>query len=291
MQQAVFEKKGAPSSPESLSRWIDLPGLCCQAAGGYPEWADDLAVAWLLFYVAADLMDKVQDQDQPDSWWEELGAGAALGAATGIYFSASLALNRLWTNPNTQAAANEVVQEFYNSFLVMTSGQYQGLIQPIPTLDQYWEIAAAKSGAFFGTACRCAARLAISDAEQLSDYYQFGHHLGLLTQVRDDLDDIQPPDEDRAPGQKLELAHSLAVIYALAVLPPEEGERLRMNLAAAPQDARAATELIRLLDQSNAALYLMTEMERHRQTALNAIQRAAQPSPARERLISYLLSM
>ncbi len=291
MQQAVFGKKGEASSPESLSRWVDLPGLCCQAAGGYPEWADDLTVAWFLFYVAADLMDKVQDEDPPDPWWQETGPGAALGAATGIYFSASLALNRLWVNPTTQAAANEIIQDFYNSFMVMTSGQYRGLIEPTPSLDQYWENAAAKSGSFFGLACRCAARLATADPERLSDYYLFGRHLGLLIQVRDDLDDIQPPDEEGAPGQKLEIARSLAVIYALAVLPPEDGDRLRNTLAAAPHDTQAAAEVIRLLNQSNAALYLMTEMERQRQTALNAIRRAAQPSPAREKLISYLLSI
>ncbi len=265
-----------------------MPGLCCQAAGGYPEWADDLTVAWLLFYAAADLMDKVQDKDEPDPWWRELGPGAALGAATGIYFSAALALNKLYHHPVSRSVADEITENFYNAFLVMTSGQYRDIVEPPQTLDRYWEIAAAKSGAFFGVACRSAARLAMDKPDLLQDYYLFGHHFGLLVQIRDDLEDLQAPTETGVPGQKIQLARSLAVVYALSVLPPADCRRLKSILAEAPHDPLVAEELIGLLNRANTALYLMAEMERQRQLALNAIHRAAQPSPAKEMLIAYL---
>ena len=81
------------------SVWSALPGLCCQAAGGRAQLAEPVAAAWLLFYVAAHLMDDLEDQDNPDPWWRSLGPGAAINIATGLYFSAGLALQELSSLP------------------------------------------------------------------------------------------------------------------------------------------------------------------------------------------------
>jgi geranylgeranyl pyrophosphate synthase len=170
----------------------------------------------------------------------------------------------------------------------MTSGQYSEFIDPFPSLEKYWEQAAAKSGAFFALASRSAAQLVIDNIEGLSDFDHFGFHLGLITQIRDDLDDVRPSGEKTTHGQRREISRSLPVIYAFSVLPPQDCERLRANLHNAPTDTGAAGEVIRLLDQSNAALYIVAEMERHRQLALEALHRAAQPSLARQALESYL---
>jgi hypothetical protein len=49
-----------------LSRWADLPQLCCSAAGGGVDRAEYLSLAWKLFYFAADIMDTIQDGDPAD---------------------------------------------------------------------------------------------------------------------------------------------------------------------------------------------------------------------------------
>jgi len=288
MRLALNAGREKDSDAASPSSWTDLPGLCCQAAGGHPEWADDLAVAWLLFYSAAHLMDKIQDQDEPDPWWQNLGPGAALSVASGLYFSASAALNQLYLHSVSYTTVAQIAKDFYDCFLVMTSGQYSELTNPFPSLEKYWELAAAKSGTFFALAARSAARLATDNNEKLNNFERYGHHLGLFIQMRDDLDDVRPPAENTAYGQRVEISRSLPVIYALSVLPALDGERLRNSLHKAPEDTRAAEDVIRLLNQSNAALYIMAEMERHRQLALQAIHQAAQTSPAREALENYL---
>jgi geranylgeranyl diphosphate synthase type I len=288
MRLALCPDGAEAFSIESLSRWAELPGLCCQAAGGCSDWADDLTVAWLLFYAAANIMDKVQDQDEPAEWWRTLGPGAALGAASGLYFSASLALNLLLYGEHTRPAAAEVIQDFYNSFLEMTSGQYGDLLNQNPSLEQYWSYVAAKSGSFFGLACRSAARLAIQDGERLHHFGRYGHHLGVLVQIRDDLDDIRPPSGGTVPGQRKELSRSLPIVYALAVLPEVEREQLQRRLVAAPDDETTAREVIHLLNEINVPLYLVAEMERHRQLALGAIRSATSLSPARESLEAYI---
>ncbi len=288
MRQALYGDEADSASSISLSQWAELPGLCCQAAGGRPEWADDLAVAWLLFYAAADIMDKVQDQDEPAGWWRALGPGAALSAATGLYFSASLALNQLAYRERTRSAAADITQDLYNGFLEMTCGQYADLVYQSPTLEQYWKHIGAKSGGFFALACRAAARLANQEGERPENFGRYGHHLGMLVQILDDIEDVRPLSDRLIPGQRHELARSLPVIYALSVLPDPEHDELKRLLSAAPVDEFAAEEVIRILNENNAALYLAAEMERHRGFALDAIRSAAPPSPARDSLEAYL---
>ncbi len=288
MRLALSAGREKGSDADNLSSWTDLPGLCCQAAGGHSKWADDLAVAWLLFYSAAHLMDKIQDQDEPDPWWQDLGTGAALSAASGLYFSASAALNQLYLHSVSSTAAAQIVKDFYDCFLVMTSGQYRELADPFPSLEKYWELAAAKSGTFFALASRSAARLATDNDERLNNFELYGHHLGLIIQMRDDLDDIRPPAENNAYGQRVEISRSLPVIYALSVLPAQDGERLRDSLHNVSEDTRAAEDVIRLLNQSNATLYIVAELERHRQLAVQALHQAAQSSSARDALENYL---
>jgi geranylgeranyl pyrophosphate synthase len=259
---------------DTLSRFSVLPGLCCQAAGGEPDWADDLTLGWLLFYRAADLMDSVQDGDEPDPWWAEQGAGAALATASGLYFSGSLALNRLQDRGETKSAAAEIASSFYNTFLVMTSGQYGDLLHPQPTLAQYWQYAASKSGAFFSLACWCGARLATGEPEVLQGYQVFGAHLGILIQVMDDMEDIRLLHEKLHSRYIVKVARSLPFVYALEVGPLEFCARLRACLVSAAQSQEAAAELVSLLDQCGAARYVLVEMEKHRSMALQALTRA-----------------
>jgi geranylgeranyl pyrophosphate synthase len=269
-------------------RWIILPYLCCQAAGGDPHWADSLAAAWYLLFVAAHLMDQVEDRDEPDPSWAAQAPGAGLNAATGLFFTASLALKDLYQHDETRSAASDVMTDFYAGFLRMSSGQHADLIQPEPTLEQYWDIARLKSGAFFQVACRCGARLAAASADQLEGFNIYGQHLGILKQILDDLEDIQPPDSHKPMHPWPDITRSLPVVYAMSVFPQEERERLRLSLQNAGKSQTAARDAFRLLEQSGAALYLQMEIERQRDQAIAAIRRAVIGTDDAKPLISLV---
>ncbi len=246
-------------------RWIVLPYLCCQAAGGDPRWADSLAAAWYLLFTAAHLMDNVEDRDEPDPSWAPQGAGVGLNAATGLFFTASLALKDLYQHDEIRSAASDVISDFYRGFLRMSSGQHADLIRPEPTLEQYWEIARDKSGAFFEIACRCGARLAAASPAQLEEFSLYGQHLGVLKQILDDLEDIQPPGSSHSMRPWPDIARSLPVVYAMSVFPPEQRERLRQSLQNTVKSQNAAQDAFHLLERSGAALYLSMEIERQRE--------------------------
>jgi geranylgeranyl pyrophosphate synthase len=288
MRHALTGKEGGAGSDPKTSRWANLPGLCCQAAGGEAEWADDVTLAWLLFYAAADLMDSVQDQDEPDEWWREQGPGAALAAASGLYFSASFVLDRLNRKEETSTAAPGVISDFYQAFLLMTSGQYQDLTTAVSTIEVYWRLSESKSGAFFRLACQAGARLARADQEILQAYGAYGLHLGLLIQVMDDLDDIRQLHSLLPTWQKANIKRSLPFVYALEMNPAPIQERLMACLDNADQNQPAVDELVTLLDECNASLYVMAEMEHQRQSALAGLERARPRSPYRDTLVALV---
>lgn len=287
MRQALLTGQTGEPSPGAF-RWDRLPGLCCQAAGGEPAWAEDVAIAWSLFYVAAHLMDSVEDQDQPDAWWAAQGPGLALNAASGLFFTASLALNRLSHNAQARPAAPALVDEFYRGLLAMSSGQHRDLVSAELSLEQYWDIAARKSGSFFALACRSGAALACEDPSRLEAYDRFGRHLGTLIQILDDLKDIQSLPASVTRGEPVDIRRSLPVIYALEVYPEAQRAELAGLLQPAMQDPQAAEELLGMVEEGGAALYLAVEIERYRQMASEILKQAAPQSPAGEILHSML---
>src|SRR3990172_12240121 len=108
----------------------------------------------------------------------------------------------------------------------MASGQHADLVNPQPDLEQWLEIAGAKSGELFALACRCGARLATNDPARLKGFSDFGHHLGILLQILDDLEDLKPGSGVETPDLSPKVSRSLVVAYALDVLPRSEERRV-----------------------------------------------------------------
>ena len=275
-------------SEREISKWAELPGLCCQAAGGNPRSTDLIAAAWLLFYTAASIMDHVEDAEEPDSWWAELGAGPAVNVATGLYFSACLALSQLEEHWSDQKAASEIRNKVLERFLLMCSGQHLDLTRAKPTLEQYWEIAQAKSGAFFTLACWAGARLATQQAEALDGFSQFGEHIGLLVQILDDLEEFRDLDKRLRPVDLCSLSHALPIIYIREVCSSTVKDQLDDLLVQSGSVPGAIEKIYQLVESSGGVLYLLAELEKHRTLGLKGLERACAIQPAKQRLV-YLL--
>ena len=273
---------------QDSSHWAALPALCCQAAGGSPYHADPVAAAWYLFYTAADIMDSVEDRDEPADWWAESGPGMAISAATGLYFSASLALNRLDAVIGDARTASDVRAEMLKKFLEMSAGQHLDLTHPQPSLDVYWRIAQSKSGAFFSMACWAGARLATHQPSVLEGYRQFGTAAGLLIQVLDDLHDYLELSQAGDLGAGLDLRRSLPAVFVREVVPESIREKLDGLLSKAQKSPAAAGEIIQMIEQYGGVLYVHTELDKLRMQALAGLDQADARPPARSGLESLL---
>jgi len=268
-----------------------LPGLCCQAAGGDPSWADRLAEAWFLFFTAAHLFDTIEDQDPPDEGIPDMAPGVTINLATGMLVAASLSLNQMQLEGRSQRYAAQIADNYYRTVLTMCNGQHLDLIQGQPSLEQWMQISAAKSGAFFQLACQSGASLATQDPARVAGFGEYGFRLGLLLQILDDVGDFHQAANDKQPFLSLDAGRSLAVAYARQVLPADQQAILSENLATASQNAAAAQQVIDLLQQCGAGLYLFTEMERQRVLGLQSLETAHPDLPAGEILIDLLTDL
>lgn len=280
-------KAGAPQRA-SASDWLRLSGLCCQAVGGDPLTADRLTAAWFLFSRAAHLMDSVQDQDEPEPWWAEAGPGAALSAATGLFFSATALLEGLHLQPLAPGAAVEIIRRFSDCFLTMGSGQFFDLTRPALTLEDYWKVAEAKSGAFFGLACWAGARLATQQPETLERFHRFGTQIGVLVQIADDIDELGLLGGETGGTSLIPGPRAIPVVYARAVLPAGEQERLSAAMASAARYPAAVLELREILEKTGAPLYILAELHRRYQAALSELRAAEPQDSASKELIALL---
>ena len=280
------------SPPEdSPFRWALLPSLCFQAAGGGNMQATNLCAAWFLYYLAAHIMDSIEDQDEAEPWWAELGSAAALNVATGLFFCASRSLFQLITQNAHVPAANYTVDLVHLRMMQMCSGQHSDLTTQSPSLQQYWEMVEGKSGRFFALACEAGACLASANMDLRTCFQQMGSHLGLLLQVLDDLEEYRDfhPDNNRLKWEKIR--RSLPYIYTQDVLPEPLRIKLDEAILSAPLDKSAANQAIDLIEQSGSALYLKTELERHRCQALSYLQQIPLETPAKKYLGTWFKAL
>lgn len=265
---------------------VALPGICAQSVGGGPGAAEHFTTAWLLIYRAAHLMDSIQDRDPPEEWWEPYGAAGALGAATGLYFSANLALEAaLKQIPNQKA--DKLRAEFFRSLLQMSGGQFQEATNPQCSLDEYWEIAAAKSGGFFGLACWGGAFLGGADPESALRYRNLGSALGIMIQILDDLEDIKNMVETTNETH-FDLGSTLPIVYAREVASTDTHGRLMELVTSGLITTEARSELVQILDQCGADVYIQVELERYRKVAINSLL-AADPGEKAGKVLEILI--
>jgi geranylgeranyl pyrophosphate synthase len=286
MRSALF--KHSNESDRDPGQWTNLPGLCCQAAGGEFDRAEEFTQAWVLFYAGAGILDKIEDRDPPDAWWAEVGEGAAINAASGLYFTASLLLNHLHRRKETCELAGEIIEDFYQTLLKMSSGQHRDLITPEPTLEEYWEIVTVKSGEFFSLACRCGARLATRESSRVQCYSNFGLHLGILLQILDDLEDLKDLNKGFIESKSNDIRRSLPLIYLFQVSSHQKRIEIQELLRLVPEDMDAGKRLFECIDQAGAAFYLLTEFEKQRLRALEALDKAIPDPKAGSRLVEML---
>ena len=271
-----------PASRAQRPPWLRLPLLCCQAAGGDSCCqAESVAAAWVLLYAAAHLLDSIQDGDPPEAWWEPLGSGPASNVATGLIATCSLLLTS-GLKPRTSTGL--LVQDFFQTVLQMSSAQHSDLTVSSPSLEDSWRMAEAKSGAFFGLACRAGARAAGIDEALVSHYSTYGVSLGLLVQIGDDLGDLGAAESGHSGQGQL----ALPVAYLRSVGSPAAQQALLRGLPDSSGGLSPDSAVIDLLGESGAGLYLHAKVHQFRQRGAAALRQGAQPSAAVSELLELL---
>lgn len=240
-----------------------LPVIACQVLGGSPSQALPCAAAWRAFYLAAKLLDDVQDGDYLRASRSPHEIAQAISLATGL-----IAIGQIVVQGLAPPLALEVSFALNDAMLTAASAQYAELSgSQAYTLDTYLPILHAKAGKLFAVAARYGGRCAGGTAH-IDLLEQFGTAVGILIQLADDLTDFRRSDgqSDLATGTL-----GLPVLYALGVSSPVASEQLRQMLQAAKHDPHAEADARNLVIAMGGEYYLKIEMERYYQRALQAL--------------------
>lgn len=280
-----------PDGDQELGRndlWALLPGLSCQVVGGELKSTIEISAAWLLLSLAGHLVDSVEDGDEVEEIDALGGPGSAINVANGYFLSAALMLNGLSIIDYANNQAHQINEDFYNTILIMTSGQHQDINLQQLSLKNWWQIAEAKTGSFFSLACRAGAQLGTDAPDKIAALSDFGLHLGLLLQIHDDMEDLQRLLTEENAGIPNGFERSLTLAYAGDVLPESQKSELMQLVAANSHESEQNNQTFDLLDQSGVGLYLLAEMESHYTSGINALQRADPLPPARDDLLEVI---
>jgi geranylgeranyl pyrophosphate synthase len=136
--------------------------------------------------IAAGCLDEWQDQDTEDALWQAIGPKRTVSLAVGMIGLSFLALDRLVDEGMEPALAVDLRDEFGYTLLQMSAGQHMDLSGAV-TLDNYEAVVGAKSGALFRLGCRAGALVAGASADVVRRYGEFGHNLGIIVQVWNDV--------------------------------------------------------------------------------------------------------
>lgn len=262
--------------------FVLLPCLCCQAVGGEQRHAIVVAAAWQLLVLAARILDDLEDQDVEGDLGTVLGPARAINVATGLMAAAPLALTHLQADA---AVVLDLLQDFQCATLRICAGQHQDLAPGEIGLEAYEEIVAAKTGETFALACRAGARVGGGDAQQIALLSEFGHHLGMLNQIGDDVSGLwsKADHSDLVAGRK-----TWPVLYALSVASASERERLQGLLERARGDAEAEARARQKITDLGALHYLLLQAEVRHQRAKVALKSVGAPWPIRQQLSALL---
>ncbi len=258
----------ARASERKRGPFMLLPLVMSQAIAGTAEPAVPAAAAWRALHIATKLLDDVEDGDVARMSDDAMHAAQVINLSTGFIAVVWLALARL-----EAAAANDLSRVFSATLLRMVAGQHVDLSRRATTnVDEYLEVMAAKSGAFFGLAAYAGARCVSTDSARLAACAAFGQSAGMLIQIVDDLEGIRAPigQSDLATGQR-----TLPILYALEVASPEQRSELDEALLRAPSDAEAEALARQLLRTLGCETYLLAEYARYRHRASESLDHAA----------------
>lgn len=218
--------------------------LACEAAGGDPEQALPAAAGIETLHNFSLLHDDIEDNSDTrrgrPTVWKLWGRPQAINAGDGMFALAHLAFTRLPQRGVPVERAFAVLHIFEQTCLTLTHGQYLDLCfedHLDVTVEDYMTMINAKTAALIATSTYLGAFLAGADETTAGHYHDFGHHLGLAFQIRDDVlgiwgdvdvtgkstsSDIETRKKTLPVVYGLERSPALRQLYAGEEIPPDQ---------------------------------------------------------------------
>ncbi len=232
---------------------VMLPVWSAQVAGSPADLTIDAAAAWAGLYLAAKLLDDLQDGD-PCILGPATEMHTALNLATGLLFASGTCL--AGRGDGQSGLRNALARRFYRQGLEVAAGQELGMLydQATDVLDWAWKVLIAKGGRPFSLACSAGALSAGAPEATAAVLAEVGQCIGEMVQLLDDLIGMQSADARDVAS------HSMPIAFGLSVMEGDDEQELKALLGAARSGATGAvTSLFGKLEEMGAVRYLRIE--------------------------------
>ena len=263
------------------------PSLClftCQAVGGNPNEAINVAVALELVHNFSLIHDDIQDEDierhhRPTLWYE-WGRGKALLAGNVMRLLGEDAILRTKSAEIPVKERLACVSILTESYLEMIEGQYLDLsfesrqdVSP----NEYLGMVSKKTGALMGASMHLGAILGTNDKSQITALRNVGQELGLAFQCRDDVLGIwgDKSKTGKAVGSDImRKKKSLPVVYALQIASGPKKERLTDLYNGQEINSRQVNDVLEILNDLKAQTYTQAVADERHEAAIKWIENA-----------------
>ncbi|MFF4526847.1 polyprenyl synthetase family protein [Streptomyces bluensis] len=257
--------------------------LAARAVGGRPGVGRSAAAAVQLAHDSSLLHDDIIDQDETrrhrPAAWKVFGIPGALLAGDAMLALAVSLAQQDGHSARATAALNEAVQQFIG-------GQFEDIgfeRRADVSLGECTTMAARKTGALMGAACRLGAMAAGADEAQAASMDAFGRSLGLAFQHVDDLLGIwgDPELTGKPAGADLHTRKkSLPVVAALTSRTPESKELAdHYSRDPALDDMDTLRRTAHLVERAGGRRLSAERARRHLSEALCHLDDACPPPP------------
>lgn len=271
--------EAAWSSDQTGYCYTLLPLLTCQAAGGHLSSALPAAAAWRALHMAAKVLDDVEDGDVSHLTNAATAEAQVVNLGTGLIALAQLALVKIAEQGRPDVCL-ALLHDVNATVLRAASGQHLDITSNHTLcLREYWRLIEDKSAAGFALAARAGARCAGASPASIERFSLFGHYLGMLIQIADDLIGFytQEPWGDLRSGKR-----PLPVVYGLEVA--SSSERALLEEWLKETTAQAQANVVHMVRSLGGDAYAMAQMARFFNHAQSALEQACQREPRSEPL-------
>jgi geranylgeranyl diphosphate synthase type I len=258
------------------------PVLClltCEACGGDWERALPAGAAVELMHNFTLIHDDIEDQDDirrgRSTVWALWGEAQGINAGDTLFALAQLALLRLARRAVPVTTVVDAIRLLNHTCVALTGGQYLDISfesRGDVSISDYLVMVEGKTAALMACACEMGALIAAAPDDQREHLHSFGHHLGMVFQICDDILGIwgdpsvtgKPAGADVARCKK-----SLPILHGL-----ERSAELRALLAQDTLSEAEVHQATELLEESNSREYAEQVAQQYHTQALAALEEA-----------------
>lgn len=297
----------AQGSPQAGSSGKALrPTLCllaCEAITGSYQRALPAAAALELVHNYSLIHDDIQDDDRirrnRPTVWAVYGKPQAINAGTAMRVLASVCLMRLAVEGYPPARLVHAQSLLDHACLELLEGQYLDLSFESRfdvSQHEYLRMVEKKTARLISCSLELGAVLATHDRSVILAMRNFGHHLGMAFQVRDDVLGVWGEEDQLGKPVGSDIRHmkkSFPIVLALTDLNPNVREHLLEIYQRPEVDDEAVSRVLELLEIVEARQRSQELVDKHGRLALQEISTLPILPWARqslEELVNFLLT-